>query len=166
MARITRTAGPSRAALVAATMQLGDKTGKVGWFESDKYEKGQPVAGIAAVHEFGSASRGIPPRPYFRPTAAEQAQAWKGTAAQVSRAIVQGRLAPGSLMEALCLKAEGDVRATITKLSTPALKEATIDARRRKLADGTKVNAGKTMGIAKPLVDSGLMLATLTSKVE
>lgn len=166
MARITRTAGPGRAALVAATVQLGDKTGKVGWFESDKYEKGQPVAGIAAVHEFGSTSRGIPPRPYFRPTAAEQAQEWKATAAQVSKAIVQGHIPPGGLMEALCLKAEGDVRATITKLSSPALKASTVQARKDALAKGTLVRKGKTMGIEKPLVASGLMLATLTSKVE
>lgn len=165
MAQVRRTQGPSRAALVAATVSLGDKQGKVGWFAGKNYEKGQPVAGVAAAQEQGVAGK-FPPRPFFRPTADAQAGAWKQTAAQVSKAVIQGHMPPDSLMEALCLKAEGDVRKTITELTSPKLADATVEARKRKLAKGTLVKAGKTMGIEKPLVASGLMLATLTSKVE
>lgn len=168
MAKITRTSGPSRASILGAAIGLSQTDGKVGWFESARYEGGKPVAGIAAVQEYGSASRGIPPRPYFRPTAEEQRPAWGKTAEQVSKAIIQGHMPPGALMEALCLKAESDVRRAIIAVTTPALKPATIAARKRKLAPGSKISAPtqKTMGITKPLVDSGLMLATLTSRIE
>lgn len=164
MAKVKRIPG-IRAQVLGAAIALSLKDGKVGWFESATYEGGQPVAGVAYVMEHGSAT-GIPPRPYFRPTADEQQGAWAQTSAQISRAILRGQMAPGSLMEALCLKAEGDVRAAITKVTSPPLAEATIAARKRKLAKGTLIKAGKTMGIEKPLVASGLMLASLTSKVE
>ncbi len=38
---------------------------QVGWFESAKYDDGTPVAGVAAIQEFGSAKNRIPPRPFF-----------------------------------------------------------------------------------------------------
>ena len=69
---------------------------------------------------------------------------------------------PGAVLEALCLKAEADVRQAIINVTAPALKQSTIDARKRKLAKGTRFKGS----IEKPLVASGLALATLTSKVE
>lgn len=160
--KISKTAGPARRVILGAAVELGQRTGRVGWFPSAKYEDGTPVAGVAAVQELGSASQGIPPRPFFRPTADESTQEWATTAKGLSQAVMRGQMAPGNLFEQLCLKAEGDVRATITKLQDPALAPETIAARKRKLAKG---KAPKST-IEKPLVDSGLMLATLTSQVE
>lgn len=186
MAKIQRVPG-LRDDIRIAVAALGEKTGAVGWFESSKYEDGAPVAGVAAVQEYGSAKRGIPPRPFFRPTAEQQAGAWKATAAQVSKGILQGHLKPDALMEALSLKAEADVRVAITKLLTPQLSLLTLQARKhKKEQDGSKGPVqpftAKTLGklqrsrdegppdvsgvSTKPLVDSGYLLATLTSKVE
>jgi len=160
--KITRKAGKIDA-LRQTVQSLDGATGKVGWFPSAVYEKGQPVAGIAAVQEFGSPSRGIPPRPFFRTTATEKREEWAGTAGQLAKRAALGKLAPGQVMEGLTMAAEGHVRATITKLQAPALKQATIDARKRRLANG---GAGAKSTISKPLVDTGIMLATLTSEID
>lgn len=175
--QVTRKAGKIEA-MREAIKGLDGVDAKVGWFESSKYEDGTPVAGVAYVQEFGSAKRSIPPRPFFRTTATEKRGDWAKTAEAVSRAVIQGKIAPDSVSEALALAAEGHVRSTITKITEPALSPITIELRRIRRAGGTVT--GKTVGEAakasksaffesaggseaKPLVDTGYMLATLTS---
>lgn len=160
--RVTRKAGKIEA-LRQAVEGLDGAQGRVGWFESAKYEGGQPVAGVAYVQEFGSPARGIPPRLGMRSTATERREEWKGVVEKISRAAAQGRVAPGQVMEALTMAAEGHMREAITKVTSPPLKQATIDARKRRLANG---GAGAQASIEKPLVDSGILLNTLTSEVE
>lgn len=160
--QVTRKAGKIDA-LHQAIKGLDGAQGRVGWFPSAKYEGGQPVAGVAYVQEFGSPSRGIPPRLGMRLTATEKRQQWAKTAEQVSRAAAQGKIEPGRVMEAVALAAEGHVRETITKVQSPPLKQATIDARKRRLANG---GAGAQATIAKPLVDTAILLNTLTSETE
>lgn len=159
--KVTRKAGKIDA-LRQAVKGLGSAKGEVGWFPSARYEGGQPVAGVAAVQEFGSAARGIPPRSFMRTTATEQSQDWARIAAPLARAAALGKVAPSSMAEAVCLAAEGAVRAKITKIQEPALAPATVDARRRRLANGGK---GARASIAKPLVDTGVLLNSLTSEV-
>lgn len=136
---------------------LQQKVAQVGWFPSAKYGDGKPVAGVAYVQEFGSTKRGIPPRPFFRTTSENQRSEWANLSRRVAKAVLQGRMPPEALVEAVALKAEGDVRATISKITTPALAPATLRARARRSSSG-QISV-------KPLVDSGLMLATLTSQV-
>lgn len=160
--KVTRKAG--KVSALRETIKALDGTqGRVGWFPSAKYEGGQPVAGIAYVQEFGSPSRGIPPRSFMRSTATERRGDWAKTAEQISRAAAQGKIAPNNVVPAVCMAAEGHVRETITKLTSPPLKQATIDARKRRLANGGK---GAQSTIGKPLVDTGVMLNTLTSETD
>lgn len=166
--KVTRKAGKIEA-LRHAVKGLDGAQGKVGWFPTAVYEGGQPVAGVAAVQEFGSPARGIPPRPFMRSTATERREDWKNTAARIAKAAALGKVAPENVMAAVTLAAEADVRKTITKITAPALKPATIAARKRRLADGGKSVTGKKggagiAGIAKPLVDTGILLNTLTSE--
>lgn len=160
--KITRKAGKIEA-LRQTVETLNEAKGRVGWFPSAKYEGGQPAAGVAFVQEHGSAKRSVPPRPFMRPTADEKRAEWAKTAGDLTRAAAQGKLAPGNIMPALTLAAEGHVRATITKISEPPLADATVEARKRRLANGGK---GAKASIAKPLVDTGLLLNTLTSETE
>lgn len=176
--RVTRKEGKIEA-LRVAVKELGDVESKVGWFESAKYGDGAPVAGIAYIQEFGNDKRSIPPRPFFRSTAAEKKGEWAKTAEKISRAVVQGKVPAEKVGEAVALAAEGHVRATITKLTEPALSPVTIELRRRRRAGETIT--GRTVGEAakasksaffqgssgseaKPLEDTGYMLATLTSE--
>jgi hypothetical protein len=69
--RVVRKPGPQRQALEAATKSLNGAQARVGWFASAVYEGGQPVAGVAAVHEYGSPEKKIPPRLGMRATARE-----------------------------------------------------------------------------------------------
>jgi hypothetical protein len=158
--KVTRKAGKIEA-MRQAVAGLAGAEGKVGWFESARYEGGQPVAGIAIVQEMGSAARGIPPRPFMRTTAAEKQTEWAKTAGDISRAAMLGKVPAANVMPLLCLAAEGHVRATIAKITAPPLKPATVAARKRRLVDGGK---GAKASIAKPLVDTGILLNTLTSE--
>ena len=156
--KVTRKAGKIEA-LRQTVRSLDGSTGKVGWFPSAVYEKGQPVAGIAAVQEFGSPARGIPPRSFFRTTAVEKREEWAATAGQLAKRAALGKMDPKLIMEGVGLAAGGHVRATITKIQSPKLKDATVDARKRRLANGGK---GAKSTIAKPLVDTGILLGTLS----
>lgn len=160
--KVTRKAGKIDA-MRQSVKALDGAAGRVGWFPSAIHEEGQPVAGIAAVQEFGSPSRGIPPRLGMRTLAEEKRAEWSATVAQVSRAAALGKIAPDQVMPAVCLAAEGALRAHITKITSPPLKQSTIDARRRRLANG---GAGAQASIAKPLVDTGILLNTLTSETD
>ena len=87
--KVTRKAGKIEA-LRQTVDELGHAKGRVGWFPSAVYEGGQPVAGVAFVQEHGSAKRGIPPRPFMRPTATDKREAWAKTVAQLTKAAALG----------------------------------------------------------------------------
>jgi hypothetical protein len=168
--KITRKAGKIEA-LRQTVKALGGATGRTGWFPSAIYEGGQPVAGVAYVQEFGSPSRGIPPRLGMRETATEKRQEWAKIAEGMSRAAALGKIKPNQVMEAVSMAAGGMVAATITKIVSPALKPATIAARKRRLADKGKSlkgakGAADVAGIEKPEIDTGLLLATLSYESE
>jgi len=151
-----RRSSKGREALSVAIAGLNKAEGKVGWFPSAVYPSGEPVAGVAYVQEFGRYAR-----PFMRPTVTEKQKDWATQAAQVSKDALRGKVAPAHLMEAVCLAAEGAIRRTISRVTSPPLKESTIAARKRALANkGVNVKAG----IAKPLVHTGLMITSLTSQ--
>jgi hypothetical protein len=139
---------------------LKDKSAKVGFFESAKYEDGTPVAYVATIQEFGAPSQSIPARPFMRPAIKENEKAWSSIAESGARAVLRGAATINDVMEAIGGRAASDIQTSITQVKTPALKDSTIAARLRKRSDG------KTVGnLTKPLVDSGLMLASVTHLV-
>lgn len=178
--KVIHNEGPARRVILDAALKLGRTRGRVGWFESAKYQDGTPVAGVAYVQEHGSQKRSIPARPFFRPAADENEQAWAKYAEQLARAVMAGKMPASALFEALALMAEADVRKKITLITEPPLSLLTLQARKYR-RDGGKVT-GKTLGTlarqrdagppdvsgvsTKPLNDTGYMLATLTSNVE
>lgn len=157
------TTGTLSAAKIKKAMQdLKGSTLKVGFFEDAKYNSGEPIAYIASIHEFGVPSKGIPPRPFMRPTAKAESSKWCKAIGSGMKPVLAGQMSVSDVLEAVGGRAAGDVKKTITKLTSPALKDGTIAARKRRLAKGTKVK-GKT--INKPLVDTGTLLAAVTFEV-
>ena len=147
--------------LIKRLAKLQNQDAKVGWFPSAVYENGTPVAAVAVVHEYGAPSKGIPPRPFFRPsidTIKKTNQAIVKDS--VSQWVKSGGAKIEQIMDKIAVSAEGTVRKAIKEVQEPALKPETIAARMR--GKKGKINA-KT--VSKPLVDTGLMLATLTSEV-
>lgn len=160
--------------------ELASKQGKVGWFSSSKYEDGTSVAYVAAIQEFGSPERSIPPRPFMRPAIIENQKDWERAAAQGANQVLAGKATPEQVMEKITLAAQNSISKNIATLTTPPLSPITLGARKyrqqgkkvtgatigeiaRKLKDGTLDISGVS---TKPLEDTGLMSATLTSVVE
>ena len=123
----------------------------VGWLESSKYPNGTSVAYVATIQEFGYAPKGIPPRPFWRPTVEAQEQRWK----DLFKSMVKKKMSPRECFDAVGLKASGDIRKAISNVTTPALKPSTIANRKRRGNNNTH-----------PLADTGVMMQTLTSVVE
>lgn len=180
MAQITRSNPKAFEAIYLHLSQLAKVQGKVGWFESSKYEDGTPVAYVAAIQELGSGP--IPPRPFMRTTAAKEKDKWSQTAAMAAKSVIKGDATAKQAMELITFQAEGDVSKTIASITSPALSPITIELRAMKARNpGLKIT-GATVGEAaakvnspgyqtpsvstKPLVDTGHMIATLTHIVE
>lgn len=159
--KVERKPGPGAETLKVLIAGLSNMTAKVGWFESAKYEDGTNVAYVATIHEYGAPAQGIPARPFMRPTAEAKQENWKQTARQGAQAVADGGKTSMDVMEALGALAAGDVRRTISQLTSPPLAPSTIAGRLRKRADK------KTVGLlTKPLVDTGTMITTLSHLVE
>lgn len=166
------------AELARVELQLAELDGlrtRVGWFETNKYPDGTPVAYVASIQEHGYGP--IPPRPYFRPTIAAQSAAWRDLITRASKGVVTGKRTAFQAMDLLGLQAAGDVRKTISEITSPPLSLLTLQARKRR-KEGGKVT-GKTLGelagkgrdkgppdvsgvSTKPLVDTRILLPTLT----
>lgn len=180
--KVKQTTSPEGRALQQAINGLGRAKGRMGWFESSKYEDGTPVAGVMAVQEFGSAKRSIPPRPFIRPTAATQQPAWAALAGRAAQAVITGKAPPDAVARMLVMQAESDVRDAIIRVTNPALSILTLLARKHRKEKGRKVSGGAELGAiaragrkdgppdvsgvsTKPLNDTGYALATLSHEV-
>lgn len=144
--------------LEKAIEQLKKKVLKVGWFDTSKYADGTPVAYVAVVQEMGDPKSGIPSRPFMRPTAKTKKEEWKKTLAAGSRKVVRGELDTVTMLDSFGGVAAGDIATAISKVDSPPLAASTIAARKRKR---------KSPGVSvKPLVDTGLMIQSVSRQVE
>lgn len=135
--------------------ELATKVVKVGYFPHSRYPDGKPIAGVAAVQEFGSVKMSIPPRPTKGPAIEKGQQKIRDGIAAATRRAFKGTQTVEQGLDQLGMVVVGDIKKEIRDLTTPELKESTLAARRRR---------GNTS--EKPLVDSGLMLQEVTHSVE
>ena len=155
---VKRVPGPGAKKLDNLLKAIKKARVKVGWFESNKYPDGTPVAYVASIHEYGATEQGIPPRPFFRPTITANKQKWKEDTQKAAMAILEGRATLKTVIASIGEQVAGDVRKTIRGIQHPKLEEATVAAKRRKMA-----NKKITGNLRKPLVETGLMYDTLIS---
>ena len=141
--------------LLEMAMNIANYETKVGWFDNAKEENGQQTAYVAAVQEFGVPSKKIPPRLGFRETCAKKRKAWRAFIQGAAGEVLEGRMNGEEAMEALGLKARGDLFRRLVSNPGPPLKEATLAARRRK---------GRTH--TETLQDSGRMRESLESRTD
>jgi len=161
MAKVVRKRNSAvHAKLDKALKGLEDIELKVGWFETTRYEDGTPVAYVATIHEFGAPSQGIPARPFMRPTVADRKEGWRDFVENSAEGIFNGTQTAGTMFEMLGLAVSGDIAKTISQVMAPPLKPATIRAKERKMAQG---GVGS---LDKPLVETGLMITSVTHTVE
>lgn len=182
---VKRVPGPGQKNLDILIKGMGNVQGQVGWFPSARYEDGTQVAAVAYVQEKGSVKQNIPPRPFMSTTIAERKNIWIKQIAAGSKLVAQGKLAVRAVMEGVVQMAEGDVKKKIASITSPKLSILTLLVRKwrtmnDKNGQPNKVS-GRTLGMlmdmydkgeispsgvpTKPLIDKGIMLQTLTSKV-
>lgn len=163
MGRMTRRAGPAAPLLKRIISGFGDNRLRVGFFETQQYDDGTPVAYVAAIHEFGAPEQGIPPRPFMRPAAEEHKAEWDRAFADGAAAAARGAITPEQVLEQIGLVAAGNVSEAIAAVQDPPLKEATIRDKQRAYADGT---AGGVGNLSKPLVRTGQLIQSPTYVVD
>ena len=139
---------------------IKDARVRVGWFEESKYDDNTPVALVAFFQEYGT-RKGIPQRPFMRPAEFHNKNKWDSILAQEIKKCLDVGIPLTQAMAKLGLVVQGDIAKEISSVMTPPLKESTIKARMRRM--GKKNPTGS---IAKPLIDTGVMLASINNKVE
>lgn len=146
--------------------ELDGKVAKAGWFASSVYPNKTPVAYVAIIQEYGYAEGNIPPRPFMRPTVARETNEWRALMLSGSKAILKGNATLYEVMNGIGGKAAGDVAKTISQVFSPPLKPKTILARARRKAQRVRGKPLITGTLQKPLVDTALMINTVTHVVE
>jgi len=161
MGRVTRQVTDLGQKLKVA-LDIDKMTAQVGWLDGARYDdkNATPVSYVATILEYGYAKGGIRPYAFVRKTVSLRQAAWGQLAESGARAMLAGNASPEDVLEGLGLQAEGDIRKTIAQIKSPPLHPSTIKNRQRKLANGKKIG-----NLTKPLVESALMINSLSSEV-
>src|SRR5574337_723805 len=160
---VKREQGPGYEKLEKLLQALKNVDAQVGWFSSSKYpETNIPVAKVAAIQEFGDPSHNIPARSFMRTTIKERGNAWQTLARQEAKLLLTGKTLE-AVMDRIAQQAAGDIGKKITEITSPPLKLATVNARKRALA--VKLNY-TPISLGKPLIFTSHMLNTLAYTVE
>ena len=122
---------------------------QVGFPSGINYEDGTSVAYVATIQEFGAPEVRIPPRPFMRPTVAAHKREWSKLIAKGIPQVVIGKMTAFDVLDLVGIKAAADIQTTIASIYSPPNSPATI----------------KRKGSAKPLVDTGLMVASVQNAV-
>lgn len=102
----------------------------------------------------------IPARPFMRPAVADNRAEWRKKLGDRAKDVLQGDAPPDHMLDQFGLAVSGDIRKAITKVISPPLSPKTIKRKMRKLKG--KRGPGS---VTKPLVDTGLMLSSVTHEV-
>lgn len=121
-------------------------TVRVGFLENATYPGGKSVAMIAAIQEFGSPSRGIPPRPFFRSMVAAKSAQWP---AAIGALLVANGYDASKALKLTGEAIKGQLAQSIRDTNAPPLAASTI----------------KRKGHSKPLIDTGVMFQSIDYEV-
>lgn len=130
----------------------------VGVPEASGPRKSGPInnASLAAIHDKGSPSRNIPARPFMEPGIKSVSPQIEQKLLTVGRAVLDGDAVKAEQgMQAAGMIAQNGLRNKINSNITPALKPATLAARRRRGRTGTRT-----------LIDTGQLRNSLTYVVK
>lgn len=121
-----------------------------GLFEEDVYENGQNVAEVGAYNEYGTST--IPARPFIRPALDNDfsSRVLKTEEKKLLSSMWRGTKTAAKLNEGLAELIVEKIKHNIETLTDPPLSPVTI----------------KKKGSDKPLIDTGLMLASVKVKKE
>lgn len=159
--------------LIKRVEEFDKVSGRVGWFESARYDDGKPVAQVAMWQEYGTSR--IPPRPFLNPTAEEKREEWAETISKGAQAVIKGNFTAEQVMTVTAQQAAADIRVAISEVREPELSPVTLLLRKWR-KEGREINGtafyeavqavkngARAEGVStQPLNDTGYMIATLT----
>ena len=142
----------------------------VGFMSGATYPNGTPVAAVAFWNEFGIPEHKQPPRPFFRGMIEKESPTWpKKVAAEAKATDYDGAKVLAVMGEDI----KGALQQSIVEFTTPGLSPVTIKMREARYKSKAKPTEGlvdpqgqPVMGMSKPLVDTGVMLNSITAKVD
>lgn len=146
-----------------------DKVLKVGWPEAIRYPEeqgGNFVAQVAAQNEYGAPHKNIPARPFMGPAVSNNRTAWMKLISQGVKKVLKGEMGILEVLDDLGDVAAGDVAKAIKAVTSPPLAPITIMNRFRRLTSKSARKKGVTPSLTKPLIDTGIMLRSVTHAVE
>ena len=178
MATVKRSNPKAFETITAKLKELDGLQTSAGWTTPTQYETGVSVAQVAQWQEFGEGK--IPPRPFMRPAITENKAKWLKLMGQGAQAVLNGTRKLFDVMSLIGTEASSDIAKAIVAVTAPPLSPITLELRAMK-RKGIEIT-GRTVGEAarkvndpdyqtpnvstKPLVDSGIMLASVTYVVE
>ena len=122
---------------------------QIGFPSGQHYPDGTNVAYVAAIQEFGAPAVNIPPRPFMQPTVKAQKDEWVKIIANKLPQVASGKMSAFDVLDLVGIKASADIQTTISNIYSPPNSPATIERK----------------GSAKPLIDTGLMYASVRNSV-
>lgn len=138
-----------KATLERVPEQFEGMVAQVGFPSGINYEDGTSVAYVATIQEFGAPEVNIPPRPFMLPTVKEKKDYWTKIIEKNVPKVVMGKMSAFDVLDLVGMAAAADIQTKISSIYSPPNSPATL-ARK----NGTK-----------PLVDTGLMLASVQNGV-
>lgn len=125
--------------LEAIPKEFDGMVAQVGIPQGPTYENGQTVATIAAIQEFGAPGR-IPARPFIIPTAKKERSKWSKIIAGGVKKVIRGKATVFDVLDAVGMQAEGDMKAMVASIFSPALSPVTVLLRKWRKA-GRQIDA-------------------------
>lgn len=122
---------------------------QIGFPSGINYEDGTSVAYVAAIQEFGAPAVNIPARPFIQPTVREKKDTWVKILEKQIPKVALGKMSAFDALDLVGITAAADIQTKISSIYSPPNSPATIKAK----------------GSAKPLIDTGLMLASVQNGV-
>jgi len=129
--------------------EFSGKVAQIGFPKGEEYPDGTSVAYVATIHEYGAPEANIPPRPFFYPTIAEKKRDWVKLIEDDIADVIMGNKSVDDVLELVGIVAHTDIQEKIESITSPKLSPITIQRK----------------GSEKPLIDTGYMHSSVTSKV-
>lgn len=136
--------GPKHKKVERSTTKAGKKRAKASSAESS-----MTIAQIAVIHEFGAPAAGIPARPVMQETNRRSRDKLNALRIKLVREIYRGQITPEQALKQMGVFWEGEIKSTFRRGTFNPLKAATIKAK----------------GSSQPLIDSGQLRNSVTSRV-
>lgn len=138
------------AGLIERLRAIGEKQVLIGIPSSEAAREGKiNNAGLAAVHELGAPSRGIPARPFLVPTIKDNSGKYVMLMKQGFKAALSNKEEVAKVYEKIGIVASDDVKDYIVSGSFEPLKQKTIDKK----------------GSSKPLISTGELRNSISYEV-